>query len=832
MNLLRCLARLGMLRPACAALLALATTAALAVAPPTGGADRLGAQLVADGSLVSFRVFSQHATRIEVYLYRAGYGRSHAARYVLRRDATAPVWQVLVRTSTLRKLGFDIDPANPDKLFAGIFYGYRAWGPNWPYDPAWKPGSEAGFIADVDTAGHRFNPNKLLLDPYALEVSHDYASGAVTPPLTDSGLYASGGVSSLAGIPDRRRDSGRFAPKGVVAMPFGAGFAALDTGAPPQRPVRDDIVYEAHVRGLTRGDPSLGDCRGTYAGAVARIDHLLQLGINSIELMPTHETDNEANDLDHAPTQRSPASTRGDNYWGYMSTSFFAPDRRYACDRRIGGPTREFAAMARAFHAAGIRLVTDVVYNHSGEGGTWSGSDPSKANLWSLRGLDNSSYYLLTRNPGGGDDRKFYYDITGTGNTLNARHPQVRRLIVDSLNYQRQVLGVDGFRFDLGIALANRYDNDSQPADPQRFYFDRSSPETAIAQVVAALPGVYLSSEPWGLAPGGQGYQLGQMPAGISEWNGGWRDVIRRALNKYGSKDADATRAAIASRIAGSADLYADSGDGRGRPWYSVNFLNVHDGFTLKDLFSCNGQNTAQPWPFGPSDGGTADEDQWDNGGDPAQQRQQARTGFALLMLSAGVPIFNAGDEFLRSLNCNNNSYNVDSPATWLGWSWTAEQAQFARFAAGMIAFRKSQPALRPDHYYAATDGNANQMGPLDWFGADKSFRTGSPDAGFWQATPSRPDASGQNRTLAWRYDGSELGGGDTVLVLFNGEPASRDFTLPWTGPGRSQWCRITDTAGWAEGPQQVDLAARTCVGGEDSRYGVHARSLAVFVAR
>ena len=262
------------------------------------------------------------------------------------------------------------------------------------------------------------------------------------------------------------------------------------------------------------------------------------------------------------------------------------------------------------------------------------------------------------------------------------------------------------------------------------------------------------------------------------------------------------------------------------------NFLNVHDGFTLADLFSCNGQNTGQPWPLGPSDGGSAEEDQWDNGGNASQQRQQARTGFALLMLSAGVPIFNAGDEFLRSLNCNNNSYNVDSAGSWLNWSLTAEQATFKEFAARMIRFRKDQPALRPDAFYAVADGNGNRMAALDWFGADKSHRTGSSDASFWQATSASPDGGGQNRTLAWRYDGAELGGGDTILVLFNGEPARRDFTLAWTGPGRSTWCRVTDTASWAEGPNQVDLAASTCVGGEDASYGVNGRSLVVLVAR
>ncbi|MBL8348741.1 MAG: glycogen-debranching protein [Burkholderiaceae bacterium] len=804
-------------------LVALAGAAGAATVTP-GGADQLGGQLNAAGTAVSFRVFSKHATRMEVYLYRQATGAAHVARYVMARPAGSELWQVSVPVATLRNLGFDIDPTHPAKPFTDIHYGYRAWGPNWPWAAGWTPGSSTGFITDVDTQGHRFNPNKLLLDPYALETSHDYLSGAVSPANTDATVYASG-------TGDRQRDSGPVAPKGLVAMPFGAGFAALDTGTAPARPVKDDIVYEAHVRGLTAGDASVGACRGTYAGAVAKIPQLLSLGINAIEFMPVHETDNEANDLDHAPTQRSSTSTRGDNYWGYMTISYFAPDRRYACDKRPGGPTREFAAMVKAFHDAGIKVVADVVYNHTAEGGTWSGSDPSKASLFSMRGLDNASYYLLTRSPGTATDRAYYYDITGTGNTLNTRLPRVQTLILDSLRYYRQAFGIDGFRFDLGIALVNTYDNDTNPNDPQRFYFDRLNPDTAFARVAAAFPGVFLSGEPWGLAPGGQGYQLGQMPPGFSEWNGGWRDTIRRAQNKYGVKDFDATRGRIASRIAGSSDLYGDAGDGRGRPWYSVNFLNVHDGFTLKDLYSCNGQNVTQPWPLGPSDGGTADEDQWDNLADPVLQRQQARTGMALLMLSAGVPIFNAGDEFLRALNCNNNPYNVDSAGNWLNWSLSTEQQNFRTFVQRMIAFRKAQPALRPDQFYQGSDGNGNFMAQLDWFGADKSYRTNSPDGSWWNATSWAPDAQGQNRTLAWRYDGSEYGG-DVILVLYNAEPGFRNFTLPWTGPGRSTWCRVTDTAAWAEGAGQVDLAAGTCVGGENAGYGVNGRSLVVLVAR
>jgi glycogen operon protein len=797
---------------------------------PPGGVEQLGGQLIANGTAVSFRVFSANATRMEVNLFRQSHGAAPVARYTMSKVGATGLWQVSVPVATLRTLGFDIDPASETKLFTNVFYGYRAWGPNWPYVAGWQPGSSSGFIADVDTAGNRFNPNKLLLDPYTLEITHDFTSSAVSPALVNATLFASGGISD-AGVADRQRDSGNLAPKGVVAMPYGRAFSALSAGTRPNRAIKDDIIYEVHVRGLTQNDATVGACKGTYAGATAKIPYLQQLGITAIEFLPIHETENEANDLNHAPTNRSSTSTSGDNYWGYMTTNFFAPDRRYACDKSIGGPTREFAAMVKAFGAAGIKVFTDVVYNHTSEGGVW-GSEPGKANMWSYRGLDNSSYYLLTRAPGTPTDRAWYYDITGTGNTMNTRHPRVQQLIIDSLRYQRERLGVDGFRFDLGIALVNKYDNNTNPSDPQRFYFDRLDANTALAKVAATFPGVFLSGEPWGLAPGGQGYQLGQMPAGFSEWNGGFRDVLRRAQNKYGVKDWDATRGSIATRVAGSSDLFGDAGDGRNRPWYSVNFLNVHDGFTLKDVYSCNNQNMNQPWPYGPGDGGTADEDSWDQGANAAQQRLQARTGFALLMLSGGVPIFNGGDEFLRSINCNNNPYNLDSSGNWLNWSLSTEQQHFLAFAKAMIQFRKNQPALRPDFFYSGNDNNGNWMGGLNWFGADKTYRNDNNDGNWWGATSWNPDAQGQNRTMAWRYDGSELGGGDLILVLYNGEPEQRNFTLPWTGNNKSTWCRVTDTSSWAEGANQVDLSASQCVGGENASYGVSGRGLVVLIAK
>jgi len=826
----------SLVRWACVPLLCLLAWCAPA-SPVFQSIQQLGGNLSSDGSTVTFRVSSAAATRVEVALYTQASGAAPVAHYTLAKQTGTTIWAVSLSAASLRGLGFDIDPTNASKLFTNIYYGYRAWGSNWPYASGWNPDTNpgAGFVADVDSSGARFNPNKLLLDPYALEMSHDYTS----TPSQDPTVFASG-VSASGGTADRLKNSERAAPKGIVAMPYGAGWAALNFGAKPSRAQKDDVIYEVQLRGLSKNDTAAGSCAGTYQGAISEIPYLQSLGVTALELQPVHETENDANDMNIAALGRASNTTAGDNYWGYMTTDYFAPDRHYACDKSLGGPTREFVALTKALHDAGIKLVLDVVYNHSGEGGLWNAGDPSKANLWSLRGLDNATYYLLTRHSGASDDREYYYDITGTGNTLNTRNGTVQNLIVDSLNYYRSTLGVDGYRFDLGIALSNTYDNTTNPTDTQRFYFSSTDTNTAFAKVTAALPGVFLSAEPWGLAPNNQGYQQGNMPNGVSEWNGQYRDTLRKAQNKYGVAAADsaATRSAIATRIAGSHDLFGGT-NGRNAPWYSVNFLNVHDGFTLKDLYSCQTQNVSAPyqvWPYGPSDGGTADENQWDNGGNASQQRQQARTGFALLMLSAGVPIFNGGDEFLRSVNCNNNYYNVDSTGTWLDRSVLVSGSapyNFKQFAQAFIGFRNGEPALRPNAFYAtANTGNGDNMAPLDWFGADGSYRTTYSGSDFWQATPATPDGTGQNRTLAWRYDGSQLGGGDLILVLYNAEPTARTFTLPWTGPSKSAWYRVTDTASWAEGPTQFDPSASTRIGGQGSTYNVNARSLVLLLAK
>ncbi|MCK6685736.1 MAG: glycogen-debranching protein, partial [Thermoanaerobaculia bacterium] len=357
----------------------------------------LGARYDATAANITFRVYSSKATRMMVYIYKQATGVQEAVAYVMTKDANN-VWSKTVSVSTLK---------NSYGVTGTVYYGYRAWGPNWPYVSTWTKGSATGFSSDVDAAGNRFNPNKLLLDPYAREVSHDPTTAANT----DGTIYASGSLH-------RNKDTGTKAPKGIVLL-----SDSTSIGTKPTRALKDDIVYEVHVRGLTKGDPSIATAyQGTYKGAGLKASYLASLGVTAVEFLPVQETQNDTNDVD-------PNSTTGDNYWGYMTLNYFAPDRRYAYDKTPGGPTKEWKAMVKAFHDAGIKVYIDVVYNHTGEGGAWSANDKTTYNLISFRGLDNPVYYSLT------NDKQFSWDNTGCGGNFNTYNTIAQNLIVDSLAY-------------------------------------------------------------------------------------------------------------------------------------------------------------------------------------------------------------------------------------------------------------------------------------------------------------------------------------------------------------------------------------------------------------
>jgi glycogen operon protein len=678
-----------------------------------------------NGGGVEFRVASTRATRIELAIYAEATNAEPVLQLSLARDGDA--WAARVEASELPET---------------IYYGYRVWGPNWPYDPAWTPGTTAGWIADVDGDGNRMNPNKLVFDPYALELSHD----PTTPAQPSGAPYATGA--------NRAIDSGPVAAKGIVLRE--------DEVAASNRPVRalaDEIIYEVHLRGFTMADPAAGSCAGTYAGAATRAAYLAELGVTAVEFLPVQETQNDRNDVE--------PSTKGDNYWGYSTLAYFAPDRRYACDRSPGGPTRELRAMVDAFHDRGIEVYLDVVYNHTAEGGGGS--------LLSLRGLDNAGYYQLDRAGTG------FTNSNGVGADLAGDKPLTQGLVLDSLRYWTDTLGVDGFRFDLAPVLGNR-------CGPGCFTFDPAGLPATIAEQLGDR--AKLIAEPWGVVAGS--YALGRFPAPWSEWNDRFRDTIRSDQNQTGV--VAITPGALAERIAGSPGLYAAR-----TPAAGVSYLVSHDGFTLRDLYACNGPNNTQAWPYGPSDGGSTDNKSWDHGGDAAARRQAQRTGLALVMLSAGVPMIAGGDETGRSTRCNNNPYNLDSMGSWL--DWVDGDTSVSTFSQRLFAFRAAHPELRPTGW----DGKPAW---LDGHGAAAT--------GAYLADASRA-------VLAWRTG--------TLYVAYNRGTAQVTVTLPAApAPAGTGWYRAADTsAGLEPNNFAVPGSEYRMQGGS---YGLAARSLAIFIAR
>ncbi len=740
--------------------------------------QNLGAKYDASQSNINFRVYSSRATRIEVSIYKTASGAQPVVKYVMTKDA-ANVWSKTASVATLK---------NSYGVTGTVYYGYRAWGPNWPYVSTWTKGTGIGFVKDVDSLGNRFNPNKLLSDPYAVELSQD----PNTPSCTDGTIYASG-------VSYRNLDSGPCAPKGVVLA-----ASTTSIGVKPTRAFKDDVVYEVHVRGLTKNDASIPVAlRGTYAGAALKAASLAAIGVTAVEFLPVQETQNDTNDVD-------PLSTAGDNYWGYMTLNYFAPDRRYASNKTAGGPTAEWKAMVKAFHDAGIKVYIDVVYNHTGEGGAWGGTDGLTVyNLQSFRGLDNPTYYSLN------NGFQYSWDNTGVGGNYNTRNPIAQNLIIDSLAYWRDALGVDGFRFDLASVLGNTCQHDC-------FNYDKMDPNTALNRIVSELPprpgaggsGVDLIAEPWAI--GGNSYQVGNFPSGWSEWNGAFRDTVRAKQNQLGLTVV--TTAQLANRFAGSSDLYGD--DGR-KPWNSVNFVVAHDGFTLKDLYTYNAKQNAQAWPFGPSDGGDDNNHSWDQGGVVLDQRKAARTGLALMLLSAGVPMLTGGDEFLRTQAANNNAYNLDASTNWLNYTFDSDATNHLSYTSRLIAFRKAHAALRPLNFYSGVDNNVNVMEQLRWFKPDG----GQADTAYFTIT--------SNHAIAWRIDGSELGdSASAIYVAYNGWSGAVNFVLPWPGAGKN-WYRVTDTATWNDGANAVSLpGSEAFIGGETTNYSMQARSVLLLIAK
>jgi isoamylase len=533
-----------------------------------------------DGKGVNFALFSAHADKVELCLFDSS-GQHEQARIALP-EYTDEVWHCY------------LPEARPDQL-----YGYRVHG---PYDPA---------------SGHRFNPNKLLLDPYARAIAGQLRWSDVLFG------YRFGGPREDLAID--RRDSARYMPKcRVIDSAF-----TWDHDRHPRNSWEETIIFELHVRGFTIRHPAVGERqRGTFAALASPpvIDYLVGLGITAVELLP----------IQAAITDRRLSDLGLSNYWGYQTIGFFAPDPRFL----PAGSVDEFKTAVKRLHEAGIEVILDVVYNHTGEGNHLGPT-------LSFRGIDNLSYYRLD------NDRRRYRDVTGCGNTLNTDHPRVLQLVTDSLRYWALEMHVDGFRFDLAPALAREDGEYSQGAA----FFDaiRQDPAMARSKLIA---------EPWDVGP--NGYQLGNFPPGWAEWNGQYRDGVRRFW-----KGDKGHVAEMASRLVGSSDIFGYRGR---RPWASINFVTAHDGFTLQDLVSYEEKHNAANGE-GNRDGHDANFS-WNCGvegpsDDPAITRlrdRQKRNLLATLLLSLGVPMLLAGDEFGRSQEGNNNAYCLDNETSWLDW--------------------------------------------------------------------------------------------------------------------------------------------------------------------
>jgi glycogen operon protein len=610
----------------------------------------------------------------------------------------------------------------------GQRYGYRVHG---PYDP---------------TRGHRCNRNKLLIDPYAKAVD-----GQIT---WNEALYA-----YRFAAPNRRNDqnSARYNMHSVVANPY------FDWGDDrhPRTPYHRTVIYEAHVRGLTINHPDIPkSIRGTYAGLAhpVMIEHLQSLGVTAVELMPVHQFVH-----DH------PLAERGlRNYWGYNSIAFFAPHNGYASQAHGGRQVQEFRAMVKALHRAGIEVILDVVYNHTAEGNHLGPT-------LSFRGIDNAAYYRL------GEDPRYYYDTTGTGNTLLMRHPHVLQMIMDSLRYWVLEMHVDGFRFDLAATLARQF----HEVDRLSAFFDLVHQDPVVSQVK-------LIAEPWDVGEGG--YQVGNFPPLWTEWNGKYRDTVR----DFWRSEPD-TLPEFASRLTGSSDLYQD--DGR-RPHASINFVTAHDGFTLRDLVSYNdkhneangeqnrdGESHNRSWNCG-VEGPTDDPEVL------ARRSRQQRNFLATLFLSQGVPMLLHGDELGRTQRGNNNAYCQDNDISWVDWS--AVNSELLAFTRSCAQLRAKHPVLRRRRFFAGRPVHG-ELPDIAWL---------TPAA----APMSEPDwSAGFNKSVTVFLNGAAITEpdnrgerivGDSLLILLNGHEGRLDFVLPGEEFGK-EWAVVLDTA-------QPDLAGRS----------------------
>ncbi|HEY1234448.1 MAG TPA: glycogen debranching protein GlgX [Candidatus Binatia bacterium] len=686
-----------------------------------------------DGAGVNFSLFSENATKVELCLFDRNDDRREVR--IPMREQTHQVWHVYL-----------------PEVRAGQLYGYRVHG---PYEPQ---------------QGHRFNPSKLLLDPYAKAITR-------TIRWSDA-LFGYRIGDPEADLSSDDRDSAPNMPKCVVVDPaFSWG-----NDVPPSIPWHKTIIYELHVKGFTMRHPAVPpELRGTYAALTVPevIDYLKALGITAVELMPVHQFIADKHLEDRGLT----------NYWGYNSIGFFAPDARYASSGVAGEQVDEFKSMVRALHREGIEVILDVVYNHTGEGNHLG---PTLC----FRGVDNASYYRLVP-----EDRRYYMDYTGCGNTLDMTHPRVLQLITDSLRYWVREMHVDGFRFDLASTLARELHD----VDRLGAFFDIIQQDPVISQVK-------LIAEPWDLGPGG--YQVGNFPSLWAEWNAAYRDTVRRFW-----KGDSGQVGGLGYRLTGSSDLYGHSGR---LPYASINFVTAHDGFTLHDLVSYNekhnqangeenrdGHNENLSWNCGA-------EGETDHPEVLALRERQKRNFLATLFLSQGVPMLLSGDEIGRTQKGNNNAYCQDNEISWADWKLDKPRRELLDFTRCVIRLFNQHPVLRRRHFFQGRRIRGSEVKDLAWFRPDGKEMTDED----WNNSESRCFGLRLAGDAIEELDdrGNRIVD-DTLLILLNAYHEAIPFTLP-AHRRKVRWEVVMDT-----NDPQISKTAHQYMRGGDS-YDLKPRSL------
>ncbi len=734
----------------------------------------LGVTYDPDHNTATFAVHAPAATRVLLEIYPQATGADALVDVPCVRNTKDGLWR-----AELTEVG------------PGALYGYRCWGPNWPYDEAWeRGGSDAGFESDLDEFGNRFNPNKVLFDPYAREISHNVLAPEIEECGLDHGVFGTGGTEHC-GRPRRELDTGQAAPKGVIVHD---GTAPSDK---PKAAPEKAAIYEAHITNLTKhpsssslssllaGVPGFEDVtdvpehlRGTYAGAGMMAPYLAALGLTTIELLPIHET-NSTPDTDKSAQV---------NHWGYQTLSLFSPNRSYASDQSYGGPTREFKEMVKAFHAHGIEVYLDVVYNHTAEGGHWEG-DVESTGFVSLGGFATADYYVMN------SDNVLVDGATGCSNQVNASSRATQQLVLDSLRYYAQEMGVDGFRFDLAPVLGRCPDeHDRDDWDNQRVFHPDHPLLLAIAELADELD-IEVVAEAWDL----WGYEVGNFPQGWGEWNGRYRDAVRGFLKGDGNADV------FMDMVNGDYAHFHNAGEGS--PARSVNFVTAHDGFTMIDLVSYNEKNNDTDPPFGPSDGGSDDNVSWDSDGDQALRRARLRNFLTVLFLSKGVPMIVGGDEYGRTQNGNNNPWSLNTVGIWSNYAQGGTNTPMripvdpdnpddCGMYHDVFGEADCDPNVNPVLVFTSYLGRLRKrnklLRPQSW----GSLIGGEAEAAFHFTAPGldRGPEEG-DQALAVRIDaGEEPGNHGDLYLMMAMTPDAVCFAIPEPNEG-TRWRRLIDTS-------------------------------------